>query len=277
MATFDPETGSGTALTDDGRPGRVRRGRVRGRRPAAAAARPAGPDGPRGRPGRAGSPSATAALSHLPPFAWLSNHGRMTADDITRQPEPARTRADLQPDDADGALAADFDGHDLPVAPDLPDDRFLNRELSWLDFNARVLALAEDRRPAAAGAGEVPGDLRQQPGRVLHGPGRRAEAPRETGPAGARRRRADRRASSSALIADAHPGAGRPARGAASPTTSRPALAEAGHPDPALGRPDDPDERDRLARRTSAPRSSRCSPRSRSTRRTRSRTSPGSR
>ena len=32
----------------------------------------------------------------------------------------------------------------VPPATDLPDDRYLNRELSWLDFNARVLALAED-------------------------------------------------------------------------------------------------------------------------------------
>jgi polyphosphate kinase len=33
----------------------------------------------------------------------------------------------------------------VPVEP-LPEDRYLNRELSWLDFNARVLALAEDPR-----------------------------------------------------------------------------------------------------------------------------------
>src|SRR6476469_4683516 len=32
-----------------------------------------------------------------------------------------------------------------PTADGLPDDRFLNREVSWLDFNARILALAQDR------------------------------------------------------------------------------------------------------------------------------------
>ncbi|MEU4479483.1 RNA degradosome polyphosphate kinase [Micromonospora sp. NPDC023966] len=60
-------------------------------------------------------------------------------------PEPAAAASagleeSLDPVEGPGPQA------ESPVALPLPEDRFFNRELSWLDFNARVLALAEDPR-----------------------------------------------------------------------------------------------------------------------------------
>ena len=70
----------------------------------------------------------------------------------SRAPRPApRTAAGEKPDES----AQVNGGARVPSAPpavtraaattDLPEDRYLNRELSWLDFNARVLAFAEDK------------------------------------------------------------------------------------------------------------------------------------
>jgi polyphosphate kinase len=53
-----------------------------------------------------------------------------SADDLAPGVPPRRVRAEV-PEDAEHDLAA-------------RSERFLNRELSWLDFNARVLALADD-------------------------------------------------------------------------------------------------------------------------------------
>ncbi len=63
-------------------------------------------------------------------------------------------RTSQQTDVAESAEQVTPEPRGVPSAPpavtqdtavtDLPDDRYLNRELSWLDFNARVLALAED-------------------------------------------------------------------------------------------------------------------------------------
>ena len=65
-----------------------------------------------------------------------------------------RVRSDDTPAVAGDSATARADDNQAPEAPPaatapavdnaLPEDRYLNRELSWLDFNARVLALAAD-------------------------------------------------------------------------------------------------------------------------------------
>src|SRR5271156_3095791 len=62
---------------------------------------------------------------------------------VTEIEEEARPEETVwQP--GDSAVAAPPATIPAAINDPLPDDRYLNRELSWLDFNARVLALAED-------------------------------------------------------------------------------------------------------------------------------------
>ncbi|MFM9032784.1 MAG: RNA degradosome polyphosphate kinase [Mycobacterium sp.] len=67
----------------------------------------------------------------------MGNDGRMTeAETETRTAEGGRPARDPAPAPPPAATPA--------AADPLPPDRYLNRELSWLDFNNRVLALAAD-------------------------------------------------------------------------------------------------------------------------------------
>jgi polyphosphate kinase len=67
-----------------------------------------------------------------------------TADVPPMGADPAGRDGDDPPVDMPSGAAVLTEADRPPTETPLPDDRYLNRELSWLDFNARVLTLAED-------------------------------------------------------------------------------------------------------------------------------------
>ncbi len=77
----------------------------------------------------------------------VRNNARVSSDETnppaTTQPASGETAAPTRFRAIPSAPPAVTPSSDLPPAS-LPDDRYFNRELSWQDFNARVLALAED-------------------------------------------------------------------------------------------------------------------------------------
>ena len=157
---------------------------------------------------------------------------------------------------------------------DLPAGRFSNRETVLAGLQRAGARPGRGPPPAAARADEVPRDLRQQPRRVLHGAGRRAEAAGGHGPADALTRRADP-ARGARHARRPHRDAGRPAR----PLLPRRRRPEARRPRASTSAGGTPWTTRRSSgwASTSRARSSPSSPRSPSTRHTRSPTSPGCR
>jgi len=96
----------------------------------------------------------------------------------TQSPEESlHSLTSMPPRASNGRFMRVVSASPAPVDPGaLPEDRFLDREISWLQFNERVLQLAADEAvPLLERAGYL-AILRQQPRRVLHGQGGRPQA-----------------------------------------------------------------------------------------------------
>ena len=123
-------------------------------------ARASAPDGTRdGVPDGADAPdgvrsTADAARDDADGARDGADRSAGTASDDRAAPRPPAAET-APPATGNGSRTAETVRVRLPQAPaaptpaavaagDLPEDRYDNRELSWLEFNARVLALAED-------------------------------------------------------------------------------------------------------------------------------------
>ncbi|WP_081286378.1 RNA degradosome polyphosphate kinase [Mycobacterium asiaticum] len=75
-------------------------------------------------------------------YRVIGHDRRVTDIEASPEAHPRHDENTWHPDDS--APAAPPAATPAAISDALPDERYLNRELSWLDFNARVLALAAD-------------------------------------------------------------------------------------------------------------------------------------
>jgi polyphosphate kinase len=118
------------------------------------------PETPDSQEPAAGSPAPAHRLITIVPAAAEAAANALTGSTTVGSAAVGSTAADDFDDfddDADRLAATPVDATVVPPPGDvpldvpltdlpLPENRYFNRELSWLDFNARVLTLAEDER-----------------------------------------------------------------------------------------------------------------------------------